>query len=66
MNHLQTMHYHLGLVCVDFFSTSADAMRWYTHVCKSITAAEDNDQEEEEYDNDDDGNEDNEYLVEEA
>ena len=45
VNHLRTTHYHLGLVCalcVDF-STSADAMRQHTHVCKSIASAEDND-----------------------
>ena len=50
VNHLQTMHYHLGLVCtlcIDFFTTSTDAMRWHTHICKSI-AAEDNDCKEKE------------------
>ena len=69
MNHLRTMHYHLGLVCalcVDFFSTSTDAMRWHAHICKSITTAEDNDCKEEESENDDDGNEVGDYLLEEA
>ena len=55
------MLYHLGLVCalcMDFFLTSADAMRWHMHICKSI-AAEDNDcEEEEESKNDNDGDED--------
>ena len=65
MNHLRTMHYHLGLVCavcLDFFSTSADAMRHHVHVCKSI-ATEDNDCKDEELENDDDGNEDDDYLT---
>ena len=69
MNHLRTMHYHLGLVCalcMDFFSISADAMMQNTHVCKSIAATKDNDWEEEEYNNDDDSNEDDEHLLEEA
>ena len=69
MTHLRTMHYHLGLVCAlctDFSSTSTDAKRQHTHVCKSVATAKDNDQEEEEYNNDDDGNEDDEYLLREA
>ena len=68
VNHLRTIHYHLGLVCtlcMDFFSTSTDAMRWHVYVCKSI-AAEDNDHEEEESKNDDDGSEEDDYLLEEA
>ena len=63
------MHYHLGLVyalCMDFFSTSVDAMRWHTHVFKSITAAEDNDQEDQESENDNDSDEEDDYLFEEA
>ena len=38
MNHLRTVHYHYGLVCtvcVDFFSASADAMRWHMHMSVS-------------------------------
>ena len=69
VNHLRTMHYHLGLVCalcMDFFSTSTDAIRWHTQMCKSITAAKDNDWEEDEYDNDNDGDEDSKYLFKEA
>ena len=63
------MHYHLGLVCalcVDFFLTSTDAMRWYAHVCKTIASTKDNDWDEEEYENDNDDNKDDEYLLEEA
>ena len=62
------MHYHLGMVCalcMDFFWTSKDAMRLHMHVCKSI-ATKDNDHEEEESKNDDNGDEDNDYLLEEA
>ena len=69
MNHLRTMHYHLGLVCalcVDFFSSSMDPMRQDTHVCKSITTTKDNDQGEKESENDDDRDEDDDYLLEEA
>ena len=69
MNHLKTMHYHLGLVCalcVDFFSTSADTMMWYAHICRSITATKVNDWEEEESKNYNDGNKDDDYLLEEA
>ena len=69
LNHLRTTHYHLGLVCIlymDFFLTSADAMWSHTHMYYSIAAIEDNDWEEEEYENDDDGDENSEYLFEEA
>ena len=69
MNHLRTTHYHLGLVCalcIDFFSTNTDAMRWHAHMCKSNTSARDNDQEEDGYKNDDDGDKDDEYLPQEA
>ena len=62
MNHLTTMHYHLGLVralCLGFFLTCTNAMRQHAHVCKSI-AAKDNDCKEEEFKNDDD------YLLEQA
>ena len=68
MNHLRTMHYHLGLVCalcMEFFSTSADAMGQHTHGCKYI-ATKDNDCKEEESKNSDDGDEDDDYLFEEA
>ena len=63
------MYYHLGLVCalcMDFFPTNTDSLRWHAHMCKSLTSAKDNDQEEEEYENDDNGNEDYEYLLKEV
>ena len=50
INHLWTMHYYLGLICVlclDFFVTGMDTMRWHMPSCKSI-ATEDKDWEEEE------------------
>ena len=69
MNHLRTTHYHLGLVCalcVDFFSTSTNAMQQDAYMCKSIITAKDNDREEEEYENDNDSDEDEYYLLKEA
>ena len=55
----------MGLVCALYvdFSTSTDAMRWHSHVCKSIAATEDNDWEEEEHTNDNDGNGDDKFLL---
>ena len=68
INHLRTMHYHLGLVytlCMDFFATSPDTVRWHACICKSM-ATEDRDQvEEEESDIDSNCDEDNSYLLEE-
>ena len=49
VNHLQTMHYHLGLICaccLDYFTTSADAMHWHTQLFKSTAAGDDDDREE--------------------
>ena len=69
MNHLRTMHYHLGLVCalsMDFFSTSVDTMMQHAHMCKSTATTEGNDQKEEEYKNDYNGNKDDEYLLKQA
>ena len=43
VNHLQMMHYHLGLVCtncLDFFTTSSDTMQWHALVCKSMAAGD--------------------------
>ena len=63
INHLWTVHYHLGLVCIlclDFFATSMDTMRWHASSCKSM-ATEDKDQEEEE--ESDDSDEDDGYLL---
>ena len=63
------MQYHLGLVsilCLDFFTTSTDTMRWHMHVCKSMATKDKDCKEEEESENDDDGDEDNGYLLEEV
>ena len=49
VNHLQTMHYHLGLICahcLDYFTTSADAMWQHAQLCKSMAAGNDSDREE--------------------
>ena len=65
INHLRTVHYHLGLVCtlcMDFFATSADTMRWHACICK-LMAAEDREEEESEID--DDSDEDDGFLLEE-
>ena len=67
VNHLRTVHYHLGLVCalcMDFFTTST--MRWLIHTCKSMATKDKDCKEEEESENDDDGDEDNSYLLEEV
>ena len=45
-NHLQTMHYHLGLICtccLNYFTVSADAMHWHTQLCKSMAAGDNHD-----------------------
>ena len=62
VNHLQTMHYHLGLVCVhclDYFTTNTEAMNHHAHVCKHTTAgaSDDDNREEEDYEDDDNGSE---------
>ena len=55
------MYHHLGLICVcclDYFTTSADAMNWHTQLCKSTAASEDDDDREEsppDYEEDDNG-----------
>ena len=68
INYLRTGHYHLGLVCtlcMEFFSTSVDTMRWHTHTCKSM-ATEDKDWEEGgEPKSDNDADKDKSYLFEE-
>ena len=63
VNHLQTHHYHLGLICsccVEYF-TSAGAMHWHAKLCKPVLAdIDDNDSDngwEEESVNDDNGRE---------
>ena len=48
VNHLQTVNYHLGLVCalcLAFFTTSMDTMWKYKPCCKA-TAAKDWEEEE--------------------
>ena len=52
VNHLWTMHYHLGLVCahcLDYFTTNAEAMHHHDHVLKATTAdtSDDDDDREE-------------------
>ena len=40
VNHLQTTHYHLGLVCaccLDYFTTNAEAIHHHAYVCKPTT-----------------------------
>ena len=68
VNHLMTMHYHLGLVCIlcmDIFATSTDTMRQHMCICKSMAAKDRDQEEEEESDIDNNGDEDNSYLLEE-
>ena len=71
VNHLWTKHYHLGLICahcLDYFTTSADAMHQHTQLCKSTAASNDDDNREEsppDYEEDDNSNEDFEFVFEE-
>ena len=67
VNHLCTMHYHLGLIgalCWDFFATSVDTIRWHTTSCESLTT-KDKDWEEEEESQGNNGDDDDGYLLEE-
>ena len=68
VNHLRTMHYHLGLVCtlcMDFLATSADTMRWHTHASKSMATEIRTKKRRKISENDGDGDEDDGYLLEE-
>ena len=71
VNHLWTMHYHLGLVCaccLDYFTTSADAMHQHSQLCKPTAAGNDDDGREDspqDYEDDDNGDEDDEFVFEE-
>ena len=60
------MHYHLGLICahcVDYFTTSTDAMHWHAELCKPTAASnDDDDTEEEDYEENDSGDEDDEFM----
>ena len=69
VNHLQTTHYHLGLICaccLDYFTTSADTMHQHAQLCKSMAASDDDDDREESptyYKEDDNSDEDFEVHV---
>ena len=42
VNHLQTSHYHLGLICshcVEYFTMNTDAMHWHSQLCKLAPAS---------------------------
>ena len=69
VNHLWTTHYHLGLICahcLDYFTSSADAMLQHTQVCKPMAAGNDNDdREEKDYEDNDNGNEYEEFMFKE-
>ena len=60
------MHYHPGLICahcVDYFTTSVDAIHQHTQLCKPMAVGnDDNDRREEDYEDDDNGNEDYEFV----
>ena len=61
--------YHLGIICawcLDYFTTSADAMHWHIQLCKPSAASNsDEDREEEDYKDDDNGDEDDEFMFSE-
>ena len=69
LNHLQSIHYHLGLICVhcqDYFTSSAEAMHQHPHLHKTMTGSDDDeDSEERDYENNDNGNEDDKFMFEE-
>ena len=62
VNHLQTSHYCLGLVCswyLKYFTTSADTMHCHSQLCKWTSAGiDDNNDQEEESNYDDSGKDD--------
>ena len=64
VNHLQTSHYHLGLICsqcLNYYSTSTDAMHCHLQLCKPALAGvnDDDDDDQEEESNFNDNSEDN-------
>ena len=69
VNHLQTMHYHPGLICahcLDYFTTSAETMHHHAHVCKPTAASNnDNDREEEDYEDNGNSSEDEKFKFKE-
>ena len=49
VNHLQTSHYHLGLICgqcLEYFTTSADTMCHHSQLCKPAPAGIDDDDDD--------------------
>ena len=49
VNHLHTMHYHLGLICahcLNYFTISTDTMQQHAQLCKSTAASNDDNREE--------------------
>ena len=56
VNHLQTSHYHLGLVCswcIVYFTTSANTMCQHSQLYKLALVNDDNNNREEESGDDD-------------
>ena len=66
---LRAVHYHLGLICahcMDYFTTSANAMHQHTKVCKPTTGSDDDDyREEDDYGDDDNGDKDDKFMFKE-
>ena len=59
VNHLWTSHYHLGLICshcMEYFTTSADAMCQHSQLCKPAPASINNDNDDWQEESDDDDN----------
>ena len=53
VKHLQTTHYHLGLICahcLDYFTTNAETMCCHAHVCKPTAAGASNNDDDKEDD----------------
>ena len=68
VNHLQTMHYHLGLTCaccLSYFAINVEVICCHAHGCKPTTAGNCDDDNYEEYEDNDNGNKDNEFKFEE-
>ena len=70
VNHLQTMHYHLGLICthcLNCFMTTADSMHQHAQLCWSTVAGNDEDREESplHYEDDENGDGDYDFIFEE-
>ena len=62
VNHLQTSHYHLDLVCgqcLEYFTTSTDTMHHHSQLCKPALAGIDEDDNQEEESNNNDNGKDN-------